>query len=220
MVEAIGVSDRQAMRRVLIDPELASGYEGGGPASGKFERGGGIAVALNNERGEGNDAQVRAKIGSGEHAVKFQEHLHGALKKHVGPPLHHFSRDSIFGCAEKGRRGTGDDVRTVLAEGLASFLQSGTVDPGGIVRCFYGDRSDGGNHHDASNATAPVSREVADQFTATHGMCNDRGSLQIKLLHHSAEIVGQGVEFVASRGFDGTAMSAVVIGNATQPVRG
>jgi hypothetical protein len=43
VVEAIGVSDGPSMRRVLIDSELAAGYEGGGPASGKIERGGGIA---------------------------------------------------------------------------------------------------------------------------------------------------------------------------------
>ena len=70
MVEAIGVSDGQSMRRVLMDSELAAGYEGGGPASGKFERG-----------------------------VEVQR--------------------------------------------------------------FCGARSDGGNHHVASNATAPASREVA-----------------------------------------------------------
>jgi hypothetical protein len=51
-------------------------------------------------------------------------------------------------------------------------------------------------------------------------MCDERDVLQIELLHHSAEIVGQGIEFVASRGFDGTAMSTAVIGNATQAVRG
>jgi hypothetical protein len=40
------VSDGQSMRRVLIDSELAAGYEGGGPASGKFERGCGSPVFL------------------------------------------------------------------------------------------------------------------------------------------------------------------------------
>ena len=62
VVEAISVSDGQSMRRVLIDSELAPGYKGG-PAPGKFERGTGIAVALNNKSGEGNDAQVWTKIG-------------------------------------------------------------------------------------------------------------------------------------------------------------
>jgi hypothetical protein len=90
--------------------------------------------------------------------------------------------------------------------------------PAGLSGVFTVIGVMGGNHHDASNATAPVSREVADQFTATHGMCNERDALQIKLRHHSAEIVGQGVEFIASRGFRGTAMSAAVIGNATPAV--
>jgi hypothetical protein len=48
-----------------------------------------------------------------------------------------------------------------------------------------------------------VSGEVADQFAATQGMCDERDVLQIELLHHSAEIVGQSIEFVANRGFNG-----------------
>ena len=102
MVEAIGVSDGQSVCGALVDFELAAGYEGGGPASGKFERGGGIAVALNNESGEGNGAQVGAKVGGGKHAVKLEQDLHGALQKHVGLLLHHLGGNRIFRRAEKG----------------------------------------------------------------------------------------------------------------------
>jgi len=70
-------------------------------------------------------------------------------------PLHHLGGNRIFG-REKGRSCGGDDVRTVLAEGLAGFLQRGGVDTVGIVRRFQRSRSDGSNHHDASNAAAAV----------------------------------------------------------------
>lgn len=53
MIEALRVSDGQSVRRALVDFELAAGYEGCGFASGELERGRGVAVALNNQSGEG-----------------------------------------------------------------------------------------------------------------------------------------------------------------------
>jgi len=135
-VEAIGVSDGQSVCGARVDFELAAGYEGGGPASGKFERGGGIAVALNNESGEGNGAQVGAKVGGGKHAVKLQQDLHGALQKHVAPPQHHLGGNRIFRRAEKGGSGGSDDVGTIFAEGFTDFLQSCGVDAVGICPAF------------------------------------------------------------------------------------
>jgi hypothetical protein len=61
VIEALSVSDGQSVRRTLLDFELAAGYEGCGFASGEFERCRGVAVALNNQSGEGNGLQVEAK---------------------------------------------------------------------------------------------------------------------------------------------------------------
>lgn len=85
--------------------------------------------------------QVGAKIRAREDTVKLEEHLHRALNKHVGQPLHHLGGNGIFGRAENGRSCAGDDVRTALAEGLAGFLQRAGVDTVGIVRRFQRNSS-------------------------------------------------------------------------------
>ena len=77
-IQPIHVRDRQAMRGVLVHLELGAWNQTRGLAAGKLERGGSIAIAVDEESRHRDRAQRGPEIGFGKDMVEVEHHFQRA----------------------------------------------------------------------------------------------------------------------------------------------